>query len=278
MQPLFTPSFILFSFLFSFSSSPTLISAIPSLTKRGEFKGEGTYYNPGMGACGQNSGASSFIAALNRPQWGNPPNPNANPICGKQAIVTGPKGTTTVTIVDLCPECAFGSLDLSPAAFNQIADPSAGRVPISWIFAGDAPAPSPSPPPPPPPPPTPKVTVTTSSQTSTTTTSTSTSSTTSTTSSTTTSSTSTSTSLSSSSHISTIKMPIKQLPQIAFAFFNGEPADILTASMTNGSNGSTVSSNTSEPTAHPDAKSPIRAESSPIVKISDLTSFQTPSS
>jgi expansin (peptidoglycan-binding protein) len=40
----------------------------------------------------------------------------------------------TVRIVDLCPECASGDLDLSPDAFEQIAEIERGRVPISWTF------------------------------------------------------------------------------------------------------------------------------------------------
>jgi expansin (peptidoglycan-binding protein) len=38
----------------------------------------------------------------------------------------------TVRIVDLCPECEMGHLDLSQEAFAKIADPSAGNVPITW--------------------------------------------------------------------------------------------------------------------------------------------------
>lgn len=37
-------------------------------------------------------------------------------------------------IVDLCPECKSGDLDLSPQAFEQIATLEQGRVPISWTF------------------------------------------------------------------------------------------------------------------------------------------------
>lgn len=40
----------------------------------------------------------------------------------------------TVRIVDLCPECASGDLDLSPDAFEQIAELQLGRVDISWHF------------------------------------------------------------------------------------------------------------------------------------------------
>jgi expansin (peptidoglycan-binding protein) len=46
--------------------------------------------------------------------------------------VSGPNGKVTVRIVDLCPECQTGHLDLSMQAFAQIADLAAGRVPITW--------------------------------------------------------------------------------------------------------------------------------------------------
>jgi expansin (peptidoglycan-binding protein) len=51
-------------------------------------------------------------------------------LCGTCAEVTGPSGTVTLRIVD--PECASGDLDLSPAAFDQIAERALGRVAISW--------------------------------------------------------------------------------------------------------------------------------------------------
>jgi hypothetical protein len=75
---------------------------------------------------------SSISLFQNAPQMGSSPNPNSNPNCGKYAKVTGPNGTVRVKIVDTCPPCAYGSLDLSPTAFEQIADLAAGRVPITW--------------------------------------------------------------------------------------------------------------------------------------------------
>ncbi|KAJ1929970.1 hypothetical protein IWQ60_000699 [Tieghemiomyces parasiticus] len=101
-----------------------------------EFTGEGTYYSPsvGLGACGLQNSDSDFVAALNAPQFGSPANPNSNPLCGKKALVKGPKGSVTVTIVDKCPPCKSGDLDLSVGAFDQIADQAEGRVPISWSW------------------------------------------------------------------------------------------------------------------------------------------------
>jgi len=54
--------------------------------------------------------------------------------CGACAHVKGPDGEVWVRIVDQCPECAPGDIDLSPEAFEKIAPLSAGRVDISWTY------------------------------------------------------------------------------------------------------------------------------------------------
>lgn len=90
--------------------------------------GDGTYYAAtGDGACmfGPSPGDLD-VAAMNAPQW------DGSAVCGACAAVTGPRGTVHVRIVDLCPECLAGDLDLSPQAFDQIAERAAGRVAITW--------------------------------------------------------------------------------------------------------------------------------------------------
>jgi expansin (peptidoglycan-binding protein) len=91
--------------------------------------GEGTYYAAdGSGACGfpAQGGGPLLVAAMNAPDW------TGSGVCGMCAEVTGPLGKVTVRIVDLCPECKTGDLDLSPEAFDRIAVHAAGRVPITW--------------------------------------------------------------------------------------------------------------------------------------------------
>lgn len=95
-----------------------------------EVSGEATYYaTGGAGACGLKPRANDLmVAAMNKPQY-------AKSVCGKCAQVTGPKGTTVkVRIVDLCPGCRRGDLDLSKQAFGAIAALSTGRVRITWHF------------------------------------------------------------------------------------------------------------------------------------------------
>ena len=43
-------------------------------------------------------------------------------------------GEVDVRIVDRCPRCAPGDIDLSPEAFARIADIAQGRVPIAWRY------------------------------------------------------------------------------------------------------------------------------------------------
>ncbi|MGH7297776.1 MAG: expansin EXLX1 family cellulose-binding protein [Polyangiaceae bacterium] len=91
-------------------------------------QGVATYYAAtGDGACGFGPSPGNLdVAAMDQPEWGG------SAVCGECVAVTGPKGSVTVRIVDLCPECEAGHLDLSQQAFGQIADLSAGNVPITW--------------------------------------------------------------------------------------------------------------------------------------------------
>ncbi|KAK9711165.1 hypothetical protein K7432_007987 [Basidiobolus ranarum] len=95
-------------------------------------QGEATYYEPGLGACEVVSRADEMVAALNPIQFGLYPRPRDSPSCGVCLNLNGPKGVVQVIVVDLCPRCKEGDLDISPAAFSQIADQRDGRVPITW--------------------------------------------------------------------------------------------------------------------------------------------------
>src|SRR5512135_3134445 len=85
------------------------------------------YYATGAGACSFDPSPSNLmVAAMDAPEWNN------SAVCGEYVQVWGPKGTVTVRIVDLCPECGVGHLDLSEQAFALIANLSAGVVSITW--------------------------------------------------------------------------------------------------------------------------------------------------
>lgn len=115
-------------------------AAVP--VKRG-FGGRATYYATGLGACGEVSTDSDFIVALNAPQYGDG-YPGTN--CFKQIQISANGKTATAKIMDKCPGCGYGDLDMSPALFNHFADPSVGVFQMSWDFgAGSAPEPKPEP-------------------------------------------------------------------------------------------------------------------------------------
>lgn len=56
----------------------------------------------------------------------------AGAACGGYLDVTGPRGKVRVLIMDQCPECEPGHLDLSREAFAAIADPVQGIVPVTY--------------------------------------------------------------------------------------------------------------------------------------------------
>jgi expansin len=63
--------------------------------------------------------------------------------CGSYLTVRGPAGTVRVEVVDLCADCAPGTVDLSRAAFRRIASPRSGTVPVRYQPVPDPPLPGP---------------------------------------------------------------------------------------------------------------------------------------
>ncbi len=93
-------------------------------------QGEGTYYAAdGSGNCSFEATPSDLdVGAMNQADYAG------SAVCGSCVEVTGPKGTLRIRIVDRCPECAPGDIDLSREAFAKIAEVEQGRVPIQWNF------------------------------------------------------------------------------------------------------------------------------------------------
>jgi expansin (peptidoglycan-binding protein) len=91
-------------------------------------QGIATYYDAtGDGACMLGASPNDLmVTAMNAEEYNNAA------YCGAYLHVTGPKGSVDVRVVDLCPECKAGHLDLSREAFAKIADLPQGRVNITW--------------------------------------------------------------------------------------------------------------------------------------------------
>jgi len=90
--------------------------------------GEASFYDAtGEGNCSFDASPEDLlVGAMNDRDYGTAD------WCGGCVEVDGPDGSVTVRIVDRCPGCAPGDIDLSREAFGQIAPLSAGRVPITW--------------------------------------------------------------------------------------------------------------------------------------------------
>lgn len=95
--------------------------------------GDATHYDAQAGAAAR-TGSCSFeaipdermVAALNGPDYDHAA------WCGACLAVRGPDGDIVVRVVDKCPGCEHGDLDLGREAFAQLAPLSAGRVRITW--------------------------------------------------------------------------------------------------------------------------------------------------
>lgn len=111
--------------------SPSGAEAGPGASLGPSYEGQGTYYSAdGTGNCSFDASPGDLlVAAMNEEQYGNAE------LCGACVAVQGPRGEVTVRIVDRCPGCKRGDLDLSPQAFERIAPLSAGRVPVAWRLA-----------------------------------------------------------------------------------------------------------------------------------------------
>src|SRR4051812_16207744 len=91
-------------------------SASTTVARSATHSGEGTYYGAtGAGNCSFDPSPDNLmVAAMNHTDYAG------SAACGEYVAVTGPKGTLTLRIVDQCPECRPGDIDLSAEAFARI--------------------------------------------------------------------------------------------------------------------------------------------------------------
>jgi expansin (peptidoglycan-binding protein) len=105
------------------------------------FTGDGTAYTLGQtsaGNCNMMSAldfATTDYAALNDKQWDGLQN------CGRCAEVScaddrcsDQSTSVVVQILDRCPECQHGDLDLSPSVFTNLTGSTPSRYTVSWKF------------------------------------------------------------------------------------------------------------------------------------------------
>jgi expansin (peptidoglycan-binding protein) len=92
--------------------------------------GQATYYAAtGGGNCMFGPSPNDLmVCAMNNTEY------DSSSVCGASIRVKGRLGEITVRIVDRCPECPVGNIDLSKEAFAKIDDTIRGRVPVTWWY------------------------------------------------------------------------------------------------------------------------------------------------
>jgi expansin len=103
-------------------------------------KGKATYFDleGGLGNCSFPAPpANDLFVALSPKEYAT-----AAP-CGTYLDVTGPRGKVRVKVIDSCPPCTPGHIDLSLAAFRRIGEPVQGIIPVTYRTVADPPVPGP---------------------------------------------------------------------------------------------------------------------------------------
>ncbi|GAA6025434.1 hypothetical protein JCM11491_004309 [Sporobolomyces phaffii] len=106
----------------------------PQLVKRGGYNGRATFFDPGLGACGTYSSSSDFMVAMNEAQYGDLG--AVSPWCFQTISISYGGKTAQAQVLDACPGCPYGGLDMSPSLFKYFADESVGVIYVSWNGGG----------------------------------------------------------------------------------------------------------------------------------------------
>ncbi|KAA1470599.1 hypothetical protein DENSPDRAFT_879826 [Dentipellis sp. KUC8613] len=91
--------------------------------------GRGTYYAVGLGACGVTNNDNQAIVALNTADYAGGAH------CGQTISITANGKTHSAQVMDLCPGCAPGGIDMSPSLFESFASLDVGVLQVQWSFA-----------------------------------------------------------------------------------------------------------------------------------------------
>lgn len=109
------------------------------LSAAGAVAGTATHYVlSGTGNCSYPTPpADGLFVALSPAEY------DAAAACGGYLEVSGPDGSVRAEVIDQCPPCAYGHIDLSEAAFSRIAPLSAGLVSVTYQAVADPSLPAP---------------------------------------------------------------------------------------------------------------------------------------
>ncbi|EUC55968.1 riboflavin aldehyde-forming enzyme, putative, partial [Rhizoctonia solani AG-3 Rhs1AP] len=102
------------------------------LVARQSYSGDATFFYPGLGACEGTNNQWEHVVALNAPR--------AVAMEQQSKLLAHNHDrriwqAVKAAIVDMCPGCGWGSLDMSPALFQQFTSLDTGRFHITWWFS-----------------------------------------------------------------------------------------------------------------------------------------------
>jgi hypothetical protein len=109
-------------------ASDTTIGLAPRSAESGADNVPFTWYRDGLGACGHRNKPSDFIVALSSAQYGS------GQYCGRRVEIYANGRSAVAEIVDECPGCGAGGLDLSQGLFDHFAPDREGVIYGSWRF------------------------------------------------------------------------------------------------------------------------------------------------
>ncbi|KAJ7598796.1 riboflavin aldehyde-forming enzyme [Mycena floridula] len=105
---------------------------ITQLGKRITHTGQATWFNVGLGNCGEVNKDSDHIVAISKAFYDD----NNGGNCDQWVQVTDSRNGQTHygKTRDSCPGCGYYDLDLSPSLFTEFESLDVGVFPISWNF------------------------------------------------------------------------------------------------------------------------------------------------
>jgi expansin (peptidoglycan-binding protein) len=121
-------------------SGPAYAAVLSAAESVGSASGIATHYvlQSGGGNCSYpGPPANHLYVALSTPEYDS-----AAP-CGSYLQVKGPHGSVRVEVIDQCPDCKRGHIDLSERAFAKLAPLSAGIIRVSYRTIANPPLPGP---------------------------------------------------------------------------------------------------------------------------------------
>lgn len=124
--------------MFAFNALVSLVVAAASVQGASIHKrsttGRATFYDVGLGNCGWTNSGSENVVALNTAQYGSTSQKSSH--CGQTITINHNGKSEQATIVDSCPTCPYGALDLSKSLFSKLTDGNMGlgETQISWSW------------------------------------------------------------------------------------------------------------------------------------------------